>query len=156
MATSVLVYATTEDLANWTGEEAPANATPLLRSASILVRGATRAALYDTDAAGKPSDTEVLQAFSDATCSQAAAWGAAGIDPTEQGVGLAAPAVVSKSMGGRSVQYADLSGSVTIQQARAQAATQLCAEALAILAGAGLLSGQPGVGYATRRSILDA
>lgn len=140
----MIVYATSTDLATWTGDTAPANVNNLLRSASILVRNATRAALYDVDSSGKPSDTDILKAFNDATCAQAAMWDAAKIDPSEQGVGVSAPAVVSKSMGGRSVSYADLSGSVTVQQARAKQTVTLSAEALAILANAGLLSGQPG------------
>ena len=142
-----LVYATSGDLTTWTGTTAPANADRLLRAASILVRNATRAALYDVDQAGKPSDADVLTAFRDATCAQAAMWAAADIDPSEGGVGVAEPAVVSKSMGGRSIQYADLSGSVTVQQDRAKAARELCAEAVAILADAGLTSGMPAVRY---------
>lgn len=139
----MLIYATDEDLATWTGTTAPDNADALLRSASILVRDATRAALYDVDPSGKPSDSVISGAFRDATCAQAAMWAAAGIDPVEQGVGVTEPAVVSKSMGGRSVTYADLSGSVTVQQARSTAATTLCDEARAILAAEGLTDGQP-------------
>lgn len=143
----MLIYATAQDLAAWTGDTAPSNADLLLRSASILVRDATKAALYDVDASGKPSDTDVLEAFTDATCAQAAMWDAADIDPAEGGVGVAAPTVTRKSMGGRSVEYSDLSGSVTVQQDRAKAARTLCDEALAILASAGLLSGMPAVRY---------
>lgn len=139
----MLIYATDEDLTDWTGATAPDNADALLRSASILVRDATKAALYDVDSAGKPSDAVILGAFRDATCAQAAMWAAAKIDPTEQGVGVAAPAVVSKSMGGRSITYADLSGSVTVQQDRAKAAKELCDQARAILAAEGLTEGQP-------------
>lgn len=152
----MILYATSTDLASWTGQAAPDDAAALLRSASVLVRTATRAALYDVDSAGKPSDAVILGAFRDATCAQAAAWSAAKINPAEQGLGLGEPGVVSKSMGGRTVQYADLSGSVTIQQQRATAATELCPEARNILAAEGLLDGQPGIGYAIRRSILDA
>lgn len=139
----MLIYATGDDLSDWTGDAAPDNAASLLRSASILVRDATRAALYDVDPSGKPSDDVISGAFRDATCAQAAMWAAAKIDPGEGGVGISAPAVVSKSMGGRSVTYADLSGSVTVQQARAKAATELCDEARAILAAEGLTDGQP-------------
>ena len=143
----MLVYATPTDLAMWAGDPAPINASQLLRSASILVRDATRAALYDVDQAGKPSDSDVLTAFKDATCAQAAMWAAAGIDPTEGGVAIGEPTVASKSMGGRSISYTDLSSSVTVQQDRAKAARELCAEAVAILEAAGLTSGMPAVRY---------
>jgi hypothetical protein len=134
----MLVYAVADDLVtgNWV-QEAPANADALLRKASGLVRRATRAALYDVDGAGKPSDPATLQAFKDATCAQAAAWIEAGIDPGS----LPKPSVVaSKSMGDRSVAYAD---APQVAEKSRSLADDLADEAYDILADAGLLNGQP-------------
>lgn len=88
----VLVYAAVDDLEAWLQDDVPDNATALLRSASLLVRQATRCDYYDIDSSGKPSDVDTLQAFNDATCCQAAMWISAGIDP-QGGI----PAVVGAS-----------------------------------------------------------
>ncbi|MFH8792197.1 hypothetical protein [Streptomyces sp. NPDC017941] len=68
------VYATTAELEAFTGQPAPANAPRLLSRASRLVSAATKAALYDTDPAGYPTDTEIRDAFREATCAQVAEW----------------------------------------------------------------------------------
>lgn len=144
----MLLYATLNDLLEWDPQLAPANATSLIRQASVLVARATRAAVYPVGTDGKPTSTTLGTALTEAVCAQVEMWAAAGIDPTGAGVALSAPAVVSTSrtLDGRSESksYADLSTSVTVQQARAVAATQLCMEAWSILSAAGLTSGQPG------------
>ena len=133
-----LVYATSTDLAAWTGNPAPANATQLLRSASLLVRDATAAAFYAADTTGLPTDTATKQAFNDATCAQAALWTALGIDPATGG--LAATGVLrGKRIGTAALDY-DTSAlaSVTAMNARRDAATTLCSEAVTILRAAGV------------------
>lgn len=103
----VLVYAEASDLAEapWSLDPAPDNADRLIARASQLVRAATRSAVYDVDAAGKPSDEDVLAGFRDAVCAQVAVWVAADIDPSQAGSGQGG-VVAAKGMGPRNVQYA--------------------------------------------------
>jgi hypothetical protein len=68
------VFATVPEYEVYTGTTAPANAERLLARASRLVSAATKAAIYDTDPAGYPSDTDVRAAFRDATCAQVDVW----------------------------------------------------------------------------------
>ena len=134
----VLVYASGTDFTTWSGMPSPANINGLLRSASLLVRGATIASIYSTDANGIPSDGRVLAAFRDATCTQVAMWVAAGIDPVGGGVASSAP-VRSKKLGSGSVDYdTSVNASVTAFTAKQAASRELCAEAYMILRQAGL------------------
>ena len=133
----MLIYATSAELTTWLGVAAPANATTLLRSASILVHRATLTAIYDVDAAGLPTDADQLAAFRDATCSQVATWIALALDPAKGAAG-AAKVVTSKSIGSASITYAVTAAAA----AMANAATDLSQEALLILADAGL-TGSP-------------
>lgn len=105
------LYATPIDLAVYvtgdpaaTVEQAPPNAAALIRQASSLVTDATRGAVYAVTPTGVPADATVLEAMTEATCAQAAAWSANGVDPVKGRSG-AAPAVTSKSLGGASVAY---------------------------------------------------
>ncbi|MEK9521455.1 hypothetical protein MIU24_18975 [Streptomyces venezuelae] len=66
------VYATPTQLAEWTGEPAPADAERLLTRASEDVDDALLTAVYDVDTAGMPTDPAVAQALADATCAQVA------------------------------------------------------------------------------------
>jgi hypothetical protein len=80
------VYATVAEYEAFTGETAPANVGRLLARASRLVDRAMVAAVYDTTAAGYPSDSDVLAGFRDATAAQVQVWAArdaaaAGDDP---------------------------------------------------------------------------
>ncbi len=136
MAT-IYVYATTDDLATWTGSAPPANGEQLLRSASLLVRRNTVAAVYDVDEDGAPTDADVIDALSQATCAQAAAMAAAGIDPLA-GVAGASAAVQATSIGSASVQYAVAADASARRQALLE---QLTEEAAMILRDAGLLNG---------------
>jgi hypothetical protein len=134
---AVLIYATAADLAEWTQQAAPANAAALLRSASLLVREATKSCFYAVDAGNLPTDADTKQAFNDATCAQAAFWVANGIDP--QAV-LAPPKILnSKAIGSARLSY-DTSGAGSLQayQARVEAAQSLCDEAVRILQDAQL------------------
>lgn len=129
----VLVYATATDLQTWTGVANPANATQLLRSASLLIQSCTMTSLYAVDGTGLPTDATVLGAFKDATCAQVAYWVAAGVDPASGGVTTTAP-VRSKKLGSGGVEYdTGVSASVTAFNAKREAATTMCAEALMIL-----------------------
>jgi len=134
----MLIYATSAELTTW-GVTPPANATTLLRSASILVRRATMTAIYDVDAATSlPTDADKVAALRDATCSQVGTWLALAIDPATGGAAGAGKVVSAKSLGSGTITYA-----VTeVAQALADAATSLCQEALLILADAGL-TGSP-------------
>lgn len=64
------VYATPEQLAAWTGTPAPADAERLLARASADVDAVLLCAVYETNAAGMPTDPTVVQALADATCAQ--------------------------------------------------------------------------------------
>jgi hypothetical protein len=115
------------DLAAWTSAAAPANAIPLLRSASSLVLSATSTSYYDSDpTTGLPTDPVVAQVFNDATCIQAAAWAALGIDPLTGGVTVAG-VEQSKSIGTAHITYADAG---LASAAKAQALSMLVPEAV--------------------------
>ncbi|QKN87652.1 head-to-tail adaptor [Streptomyces phage Cumberbatch] len=64
------VYATPDQLAEYTGQPAPADASRLLARASEDVEDALTTAIYDTDNAGMPTDPDVISAMADATCAQ--------------------------------------------------------------------------------------
>lgn len=135
--TGIVIYATSAELATWTGTAAPANAAALLRAASLRVREATSSALYETDATGKPTDADLLQAVKDATCSHAAALAAAGIDPAAAGTDAQ---VASTSIGSASVSYAGADGAA---KARLALTYSLCPEGVTILRDAGLYGNPP-------------
>ncbi|MFI8200034.1 hypothetical protein ACIF6K_26520 [Streptomyces sp. NPDC085942] len=76
------VYATPEQLADATGQPAPADAVRLLTRASEDVDDALRTAVYDTDATGMPTDPDVRDALTAATCAQVEYVAAQGGDDT--------------------------------------------------------------------------
>ena len=120
------MLATPADLSAWTGQPVPANATPLLRSASSLVLGASSASYYAVDpVTGLATDPVVAKVLNDATCIQAAAWAALGIDPLLGGVVVASVAS-SKSIGSASLSYSDAGQAA---DAKAKALTTLVPEA---------------------------
>lgn len=115
-----------DDLAAWTDAPAPANAKPLLRAASSLVLQATASSYYAADpVTGLATDPVVAQVLNDATCIQAAAWAALGINPLTGGVQVAGVAS-SKSIGTAHITYADGAAAAT---AKAEALTKLVPEA---------------------------
>ncbi|MFC8584222.1 hypothetical protein ACFUGD_06655 [Streptomyces sp. NPDC057217] len=64
------VYATPEQLTEWTGEPAPADAERLLTRASEDIDDALLTAVYAVDSDGMPTKPAVVQALADATCAQ--------------------------------------------------------------------------------------
>lgn len=129
--------ATPADLAAWTGTAAPANATQLLRSATNLVLTATRGAYYSVDpTTGMATDPVVLQVLNDATCIQAAAWAALGVDPLTGGV-PSTKVVASKGIGSARIQYADAAAAAA---ARTASLTELVPEAQEKLSNNNMLS----------------
>ena len=134
----MLVYATSADLVDppWSLSTLPANVDQLLASASLLVLGATRSAVYLTDTHGYPTDDVVRAAFRDAACSQVTTWIALGIDPATAGADAATSSgrvAASKSFGPASVSYVGVEGAVAT---RARLAGQLTDAAALILATA--------------------
>lgn len=133
------IYATSEDLSEWTSSPAPSNAVQLLRSASVLIESATKLARYRTTPTGLPTDEPIATAFTQAVCAQAAFWAAHGVDPS-MGAAVSKPVVASESFPGVSVAY------VVDQKALDRAAVlheTIAPDALGILSQAGLLNGQP-------------
>ena len=127
------IYATPAELADFTGEDAPANASALLRRASLLIDGLIITARDDTDDEGYPTDLEVTEALRDATCAQAS-W----FDETGD-VSGAAGRFNSLSLGSFSG-----SGGGTGSGANTSAAeSRLAPEAVQILQTAGLLNQPP-------------
>lgn len=143
----VLIYATIDDLEAWTQDDVPDNAPLQLRSASILVRQATRCDYYNVDSAGKPSDPIVLQAFNDATCCQVASWIKAGIDPTGSVaavIGTTGALVSSSGIGSGTVTYDSSAVTSAANVAALQDAVQsINPEAAQILQDAGLCQTGP-------------
>lgn len=119
------------DLAAWTGAPAPNNAIPLLRSATALVLNASKGAYYAVDPlTGLATDPVVAKVLNDATCIQAAAWAALGINPLTGGVAVST-VVSAKSIGSAHLVYADAAQAAA---AKAAAMTELVPEAVAKLA----------------------
>ncbi len=135
---AILTYATSDDLATWTGATAPSNASALLRTSSLIVRRATMTATYATDEPGLPTDADVVDALRDATCAQAAALAANDVDPAGAAAG-AAGEIASSSIGSASVSFATDADTSALTRSLL---SDLTSEAAMILGNAGLL-GQP-------------
>lgn len=134
-----LAYADTDDLAQYTGEVAPAGAARLLREAAALVRFATRNDLYDVQPSGLPSDDDLREAMRDATCAQVEYWIAAGVDPVAGNPG-GSSSVANVEVDGAKVQYSADPGETAASAARAASITSLVGPAYAILRSVGLAS----------------
>ncbi len=133
-----IIYADSDALAAWAGASAPSNASVLLRSASLLVRQATLPAMYAADDDGLPTDADLLQAMSDATCAHAAALWAAGINPLSADGDI--ETIKASGIGTGRVEFAGADASANN---RFSLLTQLCQESLRILHGAGALNTPP-------------
>lgn len=73
------VYATSDDLAAYTGSSAPDDASALLAKATRMLDSAVfRLCWYAVDETGLPSNAVLLAAFRDAVCAQVAWWVALG------------------------------------------------------------------------------
>lgn len=146
---ALLTYATVDQLEAWLQDTVPDNAASMIRSASMLVRAATRCDYYDTDVNGLPTDVPTLTAFQNATTAQIAMWIKAGIDPSggvASVIGATAGAVASSGIGTGKISYAVTA--VTSQSnidALQDAIQSLCPEAIEILLEAGLCQNGPWV-----------
>lgn len=141
----MLIYATTADLIDgdvpWVDAGAcPDNIGSLLRSASLLIARETKAAFYDTDDDGMPTDDAVRDAFRQATCAQVTLWISLRIDPLRLGLDSTAP-VRSKGLDGAVIAYdTSITTSAATLATRQAAATSLCEQAAEILREAAVLS----------------
>lgn len=137
------VYASVEDLTAYMGG-AVADAEQLLARASGVIREATKTAFYRVEDDGwTPKDTIIKNAFHDATILQAAGYSRAGVKPGD----LAATqtgGIVSKSLGGRSVTYAQDATIAAAKTALLNGA--LTPEATFVLSRGGLLTSSVYVG----------
>ena len=131
---AILIYATSDDLTDWTGTTAPDNATALLRTASLIVRRATMTATYAVDETGAPTDADILDAFRDATCAQAAALAANDVDPAGAAAG-ASGEIASSSIGSASISFATDASTSALTRSLL---SDLTDEAAMILSRAGL------------------
>lgn len=138
-----IIYADSTALAAWLSPTPlPDNATKILRSASMTITEATETAFYATDSTGVPTDAKTKQAFQDATCAQAAALIAYGIDPDAGGILEGGAIETSVALLSARVTYADNQAAVDGQQ---QLLNGLVPEAQRILRQAGLVLGVPWV-----------
>lgn len=131
--------ATSADYATWTGTTSPTLIDQTLRACTALVLDATKRAWYATDPlTGLATDTRILEAMRDATCIQAAAWTALGIDPNTGGV-ITKSVAKSKKIGTAQIEYADTDAAAA---ARAAAYAGLVPAALLKLKQNDLIDGR--------------
>ncbi|MFJ8992622.1 hypothetical protein ACIRQH_19775 [Streptomyces sp. NPDC102279] len=79
-------YATTTQLANALHKAPPLDAVELLeRATRLLDSDFLKAAVYDVDDDGMPTDAVVQAAFADAVCSQVEFWGEVGVETDVSG-----------------------------------------------------------------------
>jgi hypothetical protein len=79
-------YATTTQLANVLHKAPPLNAVELLERATCLLESDfLKAAVYDVDDAGMPTDPAVQAAFAEAVCRQVEFWGEVGVETDVSG-----------------------------------------------------------------------
>ncbi|MFI0897750.1 hypothetical protein [Streptomyces sp. NPDC020983] len=117
-------YATTDDLAAYTGTAAPDNAAALLAKASRMLDSAVfRLCWYQADGDGLPTNPLVQQAFKDACCAQAAWWDELGDSTGAMGAGW----------GSVQIGSVNLSRSVTNVSAEASPARQIASEVWDVL-----------------------
>lgn len=145
---ALLTYATVDQLEAWLQAPVPDNAAARIRSASILVRSATRLDYYDVDVNNMPTDATILAAFQNATCAQVAMWIGAGIDPAAglAGViGTSGPVTSTGVLTGRVTYDGAAITSQSNINALQDAVQGLCPEASEILLEAGLCQNGPWV-----------
>jgi hypothetical protein len=94
------VYATAAQYQAYSGQTPPADIDRLLARASKLIDSdVTMGAWYDTDDAGLPTNTDVAEAFTQATCAQVEFWGEVG-----ESVDTSGP-IQGVTLGSLSIQY---------------------------------------------------
>ncbi|MBF8186324.1 hypothetical protein ITP53_11300 [Nonomuraea sp. K274] len=122
------VYATADDLTDWTGDDPPADADRLLARASRLIDNRLLlTAVYPVDPAGMPTEPEHADALRDAACALVEWWDDHGDDGT-----------------GAGGDYTNVSaGGISFSRATGSSGTpsdpRIAPEAVEILGGAGLL-----------------
>lgn len=131
-----LIYATVTDWYSAGYGDEPDNLETLIRQASVLVRRATRTALYDTTSGGLPLSADTAAAFRDATLAHVKAWADLEIDPTSGAAGVSGQ-VQSSSIGGASITYAQRAGTDVDKVATLH---ELVPDALAYLDAEGLIN----------------
>lgn len=125
------VYATEAEYLELTEEDtAPDKINSKLRRASNEVDSHIRAAVYDVDEDGYPTDAKVSEALRDATCAYVEYWEETG-DITGAGAIAGPVRIGSVSLGGTSTGGAS---------SRTPADTRRSDEAITILRNAGLIS----------------
>lgn len=138
-----IIYADDTALTAWLSPTPlPTNSAKILRTASMAVTEATETAFYATDSTGVPTDAVTKQAFQDATCAQAAALIAYGVDTDAGGILEGGTVETSVALLSARVTYADNQAAVDGQQ---QLLNGLVPEAQRILRQAGLVLGVPWV-----------
>lgn len=127
------VYATVSDYAEYAEEPFDGDDATLLkrlRRASSVVDGLTRYSVYRMDDDGMPLDSDVADAFRDATCAQVEYWETTD-DPTGAESTMGPVRIGSVSLGGSGV-----GGSA--QNTRSASDSRVAIEAVEILRNAGL------------------
>lgn len=128
------VYATAADYAAvaeepWDGDDP--TLLKRLRAASVEVEKLTRRSIYDTDDDGFATNTDVADAFTEATCAIVEYWGITD-DPTGAASTVGAVRIGSVSLGTTSSSSDGLSAAEKLER-------RIGARALDILTGAGLI-----------------
>jgi hypothetical protein len=135
-------YATPDDLAAYTGQPAPDDATALLaKAARFLDANLFRLCAYLVGDTGMPTDDLVAAAFRDAVCAQAAWWGELG-DST----GAAAA-----GWGNVQIGSVTLGRSVTATAAEDSPARQIAAEVWDVLSSPDLTPDRLYMGMVVQR-----
>lgn len=133
------VYADASDLFTWLdGIGLPDNAPQYLRACSLQVQSETKTAFYQVDGYGLPTNPVFLAGFRDATCAQAQAWIAAGLDPS--GVFLGGDVEQSVGVGSARVTYGDDQAAIAQKQALLMG---LCPQARLIIESTGIQLNKP-------------
>lgn len=126
------IYATESDYRNWVEDQDATISARLLRQASRVVDEILIGAVYDTDPIDQPTDPDLIQAFADATCAQAAWMDAAG-DTT----GSSDTATIGSASIG-SVSYTGASAATVAPAGHTLSGASIAPAALRELRGAGL------------------
>lgn len=128
------VYATAADFTavsedDWDGD--PETLSKRLRAASVEVEKLTRRSIYETDDDGFPTDQDIADAFTEATCAIVEYWGQTD-DPTGADVAAGAVKIGSVSLGTTSSSQDGLSAAEKLQR-------RIGSRALDVLTNAGLI-----------------
>lgn len=124
------IYADPAAWQEWSGQDStPDDFVQLLRTASRAIRTGTALWRYQVDEAGLPADSDLLQAFCDATCAQITALIALEVDPDAGGT-LDTGFESSVKLGSAQLTYTGVEAVMAARQATVQG---LCPDAISIL-----------------------